>query len=220
MALKIKQGLRLLTLGLVTVFIGSVISAFSNPSVYGTPGSTWACGVVVCKYIGHLDLFTGCFRDLDCDGISNALESKKGIDINKDGKLDLLLPGAKYTHKDIFVEVDYMKEHNPNDDAINRVISSFANAPVSNPDGVNGVSLHVIQDEAIPEEASTDLVGLSKIKKTWFGTALERADPISAKIIDLKSTIYHYALFAHQQPGGATPQAGQMAYRLWNSWLR
>jgi len=92
-------------------------------------------------------------EDSDGDGLLDPWE-RNGNDINRDGTIDLNLPalGANWRHKDIFVEVDYMKHHRPVANAINDVINAFANAPVSNPDVINGITLPVIVNEEMPHQ--------------------------------------------------------------------
>ena len=72
--------------------------------------------------------------DEDGDGLLNKWE-QNGIDVNNDNNIDLILLGANPLHKDIYIEVDYMTFHKPWIQAINNVIESFENAPLSNPDG-------------------------------------------------------------------------------------
>ena len=50
---------------------------------------------------------------------------------------------ASPSHKDIFVEINYMQFHKPDPVAMNNVVAAFANAPVSNPDSTNGIRLHL-----------------------------------------------------------------------------
>jgi hypothetical protein len=82
--------------------------------------------------------------DRDGDGLLDHWETR-GVDTNGDGKIDLDLArmGADPGHKDLFVELDYMKPHKLRQAAIDIVVRSFANAPVSNPDGRTGINLHV-----------------------------------------------------------------------------
>lgn len=96
--------------------------------------------------------------DSDGDGLSDVWETE-GIDYDGDGvpEVDLPAMGADPEHKDIFIEVDWMvkeptcvwiicwggQDFGPSQDAIDDVIESFADAPVSNPDGVDGVTLHI-----------------------------------------------------------------------------
>ncbi|MDD5703116.1 MAG: SBBP repeat-containing protein, partial [Dehalococcoidales bacterium] len=85
-------------------------------------------------------------QDADGDSLPDPWE-KEGVDINNDGTIDLDLPrmGAKYNHKDIFVEIDWMQagdhDHKPIDLAMRDVEAAFAAAPVDNPDGTTGVNL-------------------------------------------------------------------------------
>ena len=86
--------------------------------------------------------------DTDDDGLLDSWE-KFGVDTDNDGliDIDLLSLGANPFRKDVFVEADYLQAathtHAPTKDAIERIVTAFANAPVSNPDGTTGVQLHV-----------------------------------------------------------------------------
>jgi hypothetical protein len=148
--------------------------------------------------------------DTDRDGLPNVWETK-GVDVNHDGVIDLNLPalGANPFHKDIFVEVDYMQFHKPRPQAITDVIGfsfhnvgkGFANAPLTNPDSKRGIKLHVLVDEQIPHQATTDVAGLQTIKNSNFGTVAERSSTNHVNIIAAKKLVYHYCVFAHSQPG-------------------
>lgn len=82
--------------------------------------------------------------DTDGDGLWDAWETD-GVDVNKDGyyELDLAAMGADPRHKDIFMEIDFMENHPLDQAGIGDVIASFAAAPVTNPDGKPGVTMHI-----------------------------------------------------------------------------
>jgi hypothetical protein len=82
--------------------------------------------------------------DSDGDGLSDGAEAR-GVDVDRDGRadIDLAAMGAKVAHMDLFVELDAMPGHVLDPAAVERLISSFAAAPVSNPDGRPGVTLHL-----------------------------------------------------------------------------
>ncbi|MGR8933725.1 MAG: hypothetical protein ACU837_04955 [Gammaproteobacteria bacterium] len=141
--------------------------------------------------------------DSDGDGLADAWE-RHGYDADGDGTIDVDLPamGAKATHKDIFLEIDWMTaaghSHIPKATAIRTLVSAFKNAPVPNPDGVDGINLHVDYGQgglfdkggALPEQTvlpgiiSGDWSAFDAIKATRFDPARE--------------PIFHYALFAHR----------------------
>lgn len=57
-------------------------------------------------------------------------------------------------HKDVFVEIDWMTNHHPDDNAIKDVIKAFGNSPVTNTETdafgrTGGITLHVILDEQL-----------------------------------------------------------------------
>lgn len=152
-------------------------------------------------------------QDTDRDSLEDCWELG-GIDVNGDNIIDLDLPalGALPDKKDIFVEIDWMEKHEPSPEALFAVIRSFENAPpVDNPDGTNGIRLHLYKDEeAIPHnddiafppytEEATSASGVRNFPKDvrdrYFGTAAER-DPTNKNTLAAKSLAFHYALFAH-----------------------
>jgi hypothetical protein len=89
------------------------------------------------------------------------------IDFDGDGVCDLVLcvnsGDGKGTvcadpyRKDVFLEIDWLEGHKPNQIAINRVIARFDTAPVANPvnpatgTSVSGIRLHVLIDEALKD---------------------------------------------------------------------
>ena len=152
--------------------------------------------------------------DTDCDGLLDDWETS-GIDSNGDGTIDLDLPalGANPNHKDLFVEVDFFDcavaggdcaagdthSHQPQANAINTVVAAFAAAPLANPDGSQGIALHVLVDEALAHQAtcSLDASCFDPIKAANFGTVADRASSNSANILAAKRLAVRYNLWAH-----------------------
>lgn len=165
------------------------------------------------NYEGPNGLVVTIEKDTDEDGIPDNWE-KNGIDIDHDGVIDLDLPmlDANWEHKDIFVEVDYMGSfgghtHRPDPTAISDVIEAFANAPVSNPDNIDGINLHVLIDEELAHQNEKSFDEVRTEKKSTFGTAQERSKP---KTIEAKELVFHYCVFIHQQKGGAWSGIGEV----------
>jgi probable HAF family extracellular repeat protein len=95
--------------------------------------------------------------DTDGDGLCDDWE-KNGVIVNG-VFVNLPAMGADYMHKDIFVQADWMENlgggcgptgcttpghtHKPDPEAIALVTEAFAGAPVDNPDGTTGITLHV-----------------------------------------------------------------------------
>lgn len=155
--------------------------------------------------------------DSDGDGLYDYWESH-GIDSDADGDIDLIL-GTNPMHKDLFVEVDAMQGLAPQAGALADVVAAFASAPnssVHNPDGLDGINLHIQLDETnIPP--ATWPVGFPEfdlIKQNTnpnvaggFGTVAERADPNAANILAAKRNVYRYSIFADQY--GTNGSSGQ-----------
>lgn len=162
----------------------------------------------------------GDITDTDGDGLLDCWESA-GIDSNGDGVVDLQLydvngdgvisgdERADPNHRDLYIEVDWMAQHQPVAAAMNRIVNSFASAPVENPDGTQGIRLHIQVDEQAL--AHNDVVAFvpctsaagpgqpdfDNAKSANFGTAAERRDANSANLLSAKRLAFHYALFAH-----------------------
>jgi len=83
--------------------------------------------------------------DLDRDGLPNGWEC--GPVKLPEGRLNLKRLGAKPDRRDIFIECDYMKtaakDLQPTQQALDQVAGMFANAPLRNPDGSWGITLHI-----------------------------------------------------------------------------
>ena len=143
----------------------------------------------------------GALRDTDGDGLADKWETG-GYDWNGDGAIDLALSllGADPQHKDLFLELDYMASHRPDQNAVDDVIAAFASAPMVNPDGLQGIDLHVLMDdEILHQETLNGFEEFDAIKADVFGTAAERADPNWENIREARKRVYRYGLFAHQR---------------------
>jgi Tol biopolymer transport system component len=96
----------------------------------------------------EFDIVAGASEDADGDGLLDNWE-RYGLDADGDGAIDVDLPamGARVDHKDLFVEVDWMQaadhSHEPLQATWDPLWRAFDQAPVANPDGVQGIKLHV-----------------------------------------------------------------------------
>lgn len=150
--------------------------------------------------------------DSDGDGLWDDWE-QSGIDTDGDGTVDYILADADPQHKDIYLEIDYMDcavadgdcsmgdthSHLPINAAVTAVVNAFADALVTNPDGNNGITLHVDVDDAIPHQDSLAL-------GCGFGTSFDavKADPAYFGPNNPRRFTHHYAIFAHQQASTTT----------------
>ncbi|MHA1288550.1 MAG: hypothetical protein ACTSPB_14190 [Candidatus Thorarchaeota archaeon] len=144
-------------------------------------------------------------KDSDGDGLPDDWEIN-GIDVDDDGVIDLDLPmlGADWEHKDIFVEVDWgdYNDFYTRPYGLNAVVNSFAKAPVSNPDNIDGINLHILESEdvgTLPEFITWN--DFQAIKTNYFGDLDERSKPSTIKA---KKLVYHYCLFAYEQVGDSS----------------
>ncbi|MFQ6061031.1 MAG: hypothetical protein ACE5KV_07050, partial [Thermoplasmata archaeon] len=140
-------------------------------------------------------------EDTDGDGLLDSWESS-GIDSDGDGTIDLDLPslGADPLHKDFFVEVDAMTGRAPAN--LMPVVDAFAAVPhslVNNPDGKDGISLHLELDESniTLQDFPNKWDDFDPVKDAHFGSVAQRADPNWDHIRMAKAKVYRYALFAN-----------------------
>jgi hypothetical protein len=153
--------------------------------------------------------------DTDGDGLLDDWE-KNGIDTDGNGQVDLDLPamGADFEHKDVFVELDYMPPHRLEQSAIDDVVTAFANSPVTNPDGIGGVTLHVDNGaNSVMNPVSGALWGAlsdqdSISHQNTLGTTVggnydwSAFDTLkTANFDDARKAAFHYAISAHAHHG-------------------
>lgn len=154
--------------------------------------------------------------DADGDGV---VDFRLEHDFNGDGTIDAA-EKADPRKKDKFVEIDWMEMHRPDPGALQSVVASFANAPVSNPDGTTGIRLHLLIDEqAAPHADGMTFVSpngdcgerqkvlgvpdFDDLKAASFGTPSERAGAGAAGLLAARRLVYHYSLFVHGLRGAS-----------------
>jgi hypothetical protein len=121
--------------------------------------------------------------------------------------------GADPMHKDIFVEIDAMTNHRLQQGAIDEVVNAFRLAPVSNPDGNDGIALHVdngpssIMNPRTGERWGTHSRGTTTIPhETVLGFGLgdflyswSEFDQIKDfHFEEARRRVFHYVVSAHQ----------------------
>lgn len=84
--------------------------------------------------------------DTDGDGLND------GIEANPDGPL----ADANPLRMDVFVEVDYVAGEKPSPAELDLVRDAYADAPIDNPDGTTGITLHIVIDDEIDHAGRTD----------------------------------------------------------------
>jgi len=126
-------------------------------------------------------------------------------------------------HKDVYLEIDWqdcLKEgcpgdmwgrtdslgldtthHAPNISGIAILRRHFANGPQSNPDGRNGISLHVLIDERLEHVPNCDtLEGGIAVKAKHFGSPLAHRDNLKKdNILKARKMVYRYAWSGHSR---------------------
>jgi hypothetical protein len=133
--------------------------------------------------------------DTDSDGLSDGREVNEvhtdPLDPDTDG--DGLPDGAEAAdagpvsagdplRTDVFVEIDYMSGHRPSTKSLAVVRQAYRNATVSNPDGSEGISLHIAIDGPVAHDRVTSNDDLRSYHRSSFNRSGQG---------------YHYAVAVH-----------------------
>ena len=110
--------------------------------------------------------------DTDGDGLSDSVETN-GYDADGDGRpeVDYKKMGANPYHKDVFVEMDYMPGELASEEELDRIVQSFADLNVTNPDGRAGVNLHL--DAGSARSAKYNLGGGNQVPHQMLSNDME-----------------------------------------------
>ena len=110
--------------------------------------------------------------DTDGDGLSDSVEIN-GYDADGDGRpeVDYKKMGANPYHKDVFVEMDYMPGELASEEELDRIVQSFADLNVTNPDGRAGVNLHL--DAGSARSAKYNLGGGNQVPHQMLSNDME-----------------------------------------------
>ncbi|MFI9510298.1 hypothetical protein [Nocardia sp. NPDC052566] len=143
--------------------------------------------------------------DTDGDGLLDEWETK-GYDADGDGKIDVDLPrmGASPNHKDVFVEMDYMNGRLASGPALDRIVRTFAIAPVNNPDGFPGINLHL--DAGNARGGPYDLGGGNQVPyDSNLSPVDDQVNAIKRSNFDAKrARIFHYMIWADSYDDGCS----------------
>jgi len=144
--------------------------------------------------------------DSDLDGIVDSWETTTGLQIPYNGITYTYPCNSSISYdcpvvgkKDVYIEIDYMRRHAPNPDALNDVILAFR---------AQDIRLHIQTDEEIPHHANS-MTGpaaggaggtdFDKAKDTYFGSSSDRTN---GNLLTAKRQVFHYALFGHNLSTG------------------
>ncbi|MHC4955292.1 MAG: DUF7948 domain-containing protein [Planctomycetota bacterium] len=186
------------------VYVSGITNSAGFPGTAGSPiQDTYGGGafdITITKFSGF---------DSDGDGLLDDWEDHGFTAANGDF-VDLPAMGADSQRKDIFVEIDSMTGQAPQQAALDLVIDAFANAPVDNPDGSTGITLHCIVDDEVPY---TEFLGSESTAGVydWQGSGAGVTyfqDLKDAHFTPSLAQVAHYCLFAHKLDFGDQTVSG------------
>lgn len=142
--------------------------------------------------------------DTDLDGISDGDEVSGTID-----GLGLNQMGANPNHQNIFLEVDWFDDslecgahsHRPTAAMVDRMIASFAAAPIVNPDGTTGIDMIVDYGQGPPFNSRGGMVDdVSGVDGNLVGgvNSAEYGAIKDANFHSVRENYFHYALHVHR----------------------
>lgn len=152
-------------------------------------------------------------NDTDGDGLLDEWENN-GIpytDING-VEQRFMLPDADPNHKDLYVELDAMTGFSLSNGADIQLFFAFDNAPLDNPDGSNGITLHLLRDETtLPHVPVWDTDGcwpmdFDNFRNNSYGTFNERTNVNHTTLLEAKAKAYRYGIVADRADNPATPE--------------
>ncbi len=139
-------------------------------------------------------------QDSDGDGLLDSWETS-GYDHDGDGTVDVPIHkrGANPQRKDIFIAYAWMQasevealSHQPSKAVLKAVTKAFKDAPVANPDGSTGISIHFRNLGGVPHDADLNPV--------W-----PEFDAIMNPLVsEAERRIYHRMIAGHGYSGGGS----------------
>ncbi|MFN8254878.1 MAG: hypothetical protein U0W24_04265 [Bacteroidales bacterium] len=161
--------------------------------------------------------------DSDGDGLLDDWENN-GYDANGDGTVDIDLKtlGADPNHKDLFVEADWMNGFAPINAIWAPIETVFANAPILNGDGNQGIAIHIDRGQAGAGGGGGTVIAMSNyIRYDGSSSPAQTTGQTTANFHTLKSNnfnanrlnIYRYCIFANDN-GYSSGSSGR-AENIW-----
>ncbi len=169
-------------------------------------GSLWSDGLPGIRFNGT---WTGNPADRD---LTLCVDANRNGTFGAPGSMERAVECARRDRRDLFLEIDFMALHQPNQNAINDVVAKFALAPATST-AAAGIRLHVqVDEQAVAHNnnftfvpcagpAQAGIPDFDTVKRASFGTAAERAHVNARNILAAKRLAFRYGLFVHSLLG-------------------
>jgi hypothetical protein len=147
--------------------------------------------------------------DSDNDGLPDDWELN-GYKAPSGATINLASMGCKPYRKDILVEVDWMRSATPFGSIWTTIEQIFSNAPVLNPDGSRGISLHIDRGQDVGTNGPFTGGGTELTDYPTMDFCSNEEGPGFVRFNDLKKFdgdrrgIFHYCIFGNGRPWGSS----------------
>lgn len=144
--------------------------------------------------------------DSDNDGLLDSWETS-GYTAPSGAVINLAAMGCNPRRKDILVEVDWISAATPNATIWAPIESTFASAPVLNPDGSQGVFIHIDRGQGGAFTGGGTVLTDHTTMDFGAGTAVGYVNFYTYKAGNFDAdrlNIFHYCVFGRAMPGGSS----------------
>jgi len=146
--------------------------------------------------------------DSDNDGLLDSWEiDGYPIPGGGGGVIDLAAMGCNPKRKDILVEVDWIADAEPNNTIWAIIEDAFDTAPVLNPDGSQGISIHIDRGQGAPFNQGGTVLADHTLMDFGPNATPGYVDFFTykgdaANFATARKDIFHYCIFGRAMPGG------------------
>jgi hypothetical protein len=151
---------------LLLVLIGGIsqITVQANESKIGVKNGQNISGETESKEKRQFQSQNQFVKYSDSDSLPDSIEQEIGTNsTNPDTDSDGIPDGFEYRstifeksdplHKDLYIEIDWMEGNKPNSIYFKEIKMVFEQSPVSNPDGKNGITIHLLYDDSVKSQS-------------------------------------------------------------------
>lgn len=185
--------------GLLAVFLDNqALGGILNVQVTNTDGQVNARTYQLANTVANFDS--------DNDGLLDVWETG-GYTAPSGAVIDLAALGCDPLRKDVLVEVDWIAAAAPNNTIWATIENVFANAPVLNPDGSQGISIHIDRGQGGAFTGGGNILADHTTMDFGANATPGYVDFFTYKAASFNAdrlNIFHYGIFGRARPNGSS----------------